>query len=83
MQLLKNLEPYIQQGLQKVQELKAEQQQSKEGLDAMIFNYRWGCLTSPHLFTPAPICSSEGYWILREKCVELSQPASSCPNLLS
>lgn len=52
-QLLKNLEPYIQQGLQKVQELKAEQQQSKEGLDAMIFNYRsaWSPL-SPQAKSP-------------------------------
>ena len=39
-QLLKNLEPYIAQGMSKVGQLKEEQQQSKEGLEAMIFSYR-------------------------------------------
>ena len=39
-QLLKNLEPYIAQGMSKVGQLKEEQQQSKEGLEAMIFSHR-------------------------------------------
>jgi len=39
-QLLKNLEPYIQQGLQVVQQLKAEEIQNEEGLEAQIYNYK-------------------------------------------
>ena len=40
MQLLKNLDPYIQQGLQVVQQLKAEEIQNEEGLEAQIYNYK-------------------------------------------
>ena len=43
-QLLKNLEPYIQQGLQVVQQLKAEEIQSEEGLEAQIYNYMYVAL---------------------------------------
>ncbi|DBB01590.1 TPA: hypothetical protein ACH3X1_000238 [Trebouxia sp. C0004] len=39
-ELLKNLEPYIQQGLQVVQQLKAEEIQNEEGLEAQIYNYK-------------------------------------------
>ncbi|KAL3136510.1 hypothetical protein ABBQ38_005760 [Trebouxia sp. C0009 RCD-2024] len=39
-ELLKNLEPYIQQGLQVVQQLKAEEIQNEEGLEAQIYNYQ-------------------------------------------
>ena len=39
-QLLKNLEPYIQQGLQVVQQLKAEEIQNEEGLEAQIYNFK-------------------------------------------
>ena len=41
-QLLKNLDPYIQQGLQVVQQLKAEEIQNEEGLEAQIYNYMYG-----------------------------------------
>ena len=54
-QLLKNLEPYIAQGLSKVDQLKREQQQSKEGLEAMIFSYRWASLWLRDLSLASPL----------------------------
>ena len=58
MQLLKNLEPYIQQGLQVVQQLKAEEIQNEEGLEAQIYNYLYvachppSCLLKEHTAGP-------------------------------
>ena len=39
-QLLKNLDPYIQQGLQVVDQLKLEEIQNTEGLETQIYNYQ-------------------------------------------
>ena len=41
-QLLKDLGPYIQQGLQRVQQKKAEEIQHEENLEAQIYNYKCG-----------------------------------------
>ena len=46
MQLLKDLGPYIQQGLQWVQQKKAEEIQNEENLEAQIYNYKWGAFCS-------------------------------------
>lgn len=44
MQLLKDLGPYIQQGLQWVQQKKAEEIQNEENLEAQIYNYMCGAV---------------------------------------
>ena len=47
-QLLKDLGPYIQQGLQWVQQKKAEEIQNEENLEAQIYNYMCGAFCCCH-----------------------------------
>lgn len=58
MQLLKNLEPYIQQGLQVVQQLKAEEIQNEEGLEAQIYNYQYAILSAAAVTARHVDCTS-------------------------